>query len=335
MRILVVGSGAMGSLIGAGLIEAGADVALLDRGEQLSALRSNGLRLVDSKGRARQLIPVTVVEDPTEVEPADFVIVAVKAHQIRHALDLITAALAGDAALVTMQNGIPWWYFQRYTGPFAGQELRSVDSDGALTRAIDPRRIIGCVAYPAAELLEPGLVHHIEGDRFPVGTLDGQPSPRCHEFSMLLERAGFRAPVIRDLRAEVWLKAWGNLAFNPVSALTGMTMAEICGTPSTRRLIMRMMTEAEDIARRLGVSLRVPLEKRLDGAKRVGHHRTSMLQDRDAGRPLEIDAILGSVIELGELVGARTDTLRAVFDLAKAIDPGAPRTAHCGDLESC
>ena len=322
MRVLIFGSGAIGSLMGAGLIEAGADVALLDRGEQFSALRARGLRLIDSRGRARQLNPVTAVSEPREFGRADLIVLAVKAHQIRSALDLLEAALIGDTTLLTLQNGIPWWYFQRHSGRYAGHVLRAVDDDGELTRRIDSRRIVGCIAYPAAELMEPGVVRQVEGDRFPIGELDGQASPRCQAISGLLERAGFKAPVLPDLRAEIWLKAWGNLALNPISAVTGMTMAEICRAPETRGLVIRMMTEAEDIARRLGVSLRLPLEKRLAGAERVGHHKTSMLQDREAGRSLEIGAILGTVIELGELVGTRTETLRAVFDLTRAVDPG-------------
>jgi 2-dehydropantoate 2-reductase len=321
MRVLIFGSGAIGSVIGAGLIEAGADVALLDRGEQLAALRERGLRLVDSRGVAREVAPVTAVRDPTEFGRADLVVLALKAHQIRPALDLIEAALTEHTTLLTLQNGIPWWYFQGYSGPYAGCTLRSVDPDGELTRRIDSRRIVGCIAYPAASLVEPGVVRHVEGDRFPIGELDGQRSPRCEAIGALLERAGFKAPVLQDVRAEIWLKAWGNLAFNPVSALTGMTMAGICRTPATRELVVRMMTEAEDIARRLGVSLRVSIDKRLAGAERVGQHKTSMLQDREAGRPLEIDAVLGAVIELAGVVGARVETLRTVYDLTRAVDP--------------
>jgi 2-dehydropantoate 2-reductase len=322
MRVLVLGSGAIGGLIGAGLIDAGAEVALLDRGPQYSALRAAGLRVLDRAGRVRTLSPVRVVREPRQFGHADLVILAVKAYQIRPALAAIETALATGGTLLTLQNGIPWWYFQCLEGVHGGRVLRSVDADGALASRIDPRRIVGCIAYPAAELVEPGVVRHVEGDRFPIGELDGSKSARCAGIRAVLERAGFKAPVLDDVRGEIWVKVWGTLAFNPISALTGLTMAEICRTERTRGLAVRMMTEAQEIATRLGVSLRVPLEKRLSGAERVGHHKTSMLQDLEAARPLEIDAILGSVIELGELAGAPVETMRAVLDLASAIDPG-------------
>jgi 2-dehydropantoate 2-reductase len=329
MRVLVFGSGAIGGVMAAGLIDAGADVALLDRGPQYSALKAGGLRVIDREGRTRTFSSMRVVREPREFGPADLVVLAVKAYQIRPALAAIETALAGGATLLTLQNGLPWWYFQGLPGVHAGRVLEAVDGDGSLAGRIDPRRIVGCIAYPAAELVEPGVVRHVEGDRFPVGELDGSRSTRCDEIRALLESAGFKSPLLDDLRGEIWVKAWGTLAFNPISALTGMTMAEICRTPPTRALAVRMMTEAQEIATRLGVSLRVPLEKRLVGAERVGHHKTSMLQDLEARRPLEIDAILGSVVEIGELAGAPVDTLRAVLDLTRAIDPSlrhAPAT---------
>ena len=322
MRVLVFGSGAIGGLVGAGLIDAGADVALLDRGSQYSALKSGGLRLVDREGRVRTLTSMRVVREPSEFPHMELVILAVKAHQIAPALVALKKAVADGATLLTLQNGIPWWYFQRTDGEFAGRALQAVDRDGVLASGIDARQIVGCIAYPAVELVEPGLVRHVEGDRFPIGEMDGSRSARCADISELLERAGFKSPVLDDVRSEIWVKAWGTLAFNPVSALTGMTMAEICRSPDARALVVRMMTEAREIATRLGVTMRVPLEKRLLGAERVGHHKTSMLQDLEAGRPLEIEAILGAVVELGELVGAQADTLRSVLELTRAIDPG-------------
>jgi 2-dehydropantoate 2-reductase len=330
MRVLVFGSGAIGSLIGAGLIDAGADVALLDRGSQYSALRSAGLRLVDREGRMRTLTSMRVVREPGEFPHAGLVILAVKAHQIAPALSALENAVAGGATLLTLQNGIPWWYFLRAGGEFAGRKLRSVDHDGVLANRIDARRIVGCIAYPAVEIVEPGVVRHVEGNRFPIGELDGSRSPRCTAISALLERAGFRSPVLEDVRSEIWVKAWGTLAFNPVSALTGMTMAEICRSPDTRALVVRMMTESQEIAARLGVKMRVPLEKRLLGAERVGEHKTSMLLDLEAGRPLEIEAILGAIVELGELVGARAETARSVLELTRAIDPGRKARAAAG-----
>lgn len=322
MRVLVFGCGAVGSLLGAGLVDAGADVALLDRGEQFSALSTQGLRLISPAGDMRHVTQFKAVTDPREFGRADLVVLAVKAHQIRPSLDLLEHALGQETALLTVQNGIPWWYFQRHPGGHADRVLRSVDGDGQLAGRIDPARVIACVAYPAAEVTEPGVVRHVEGHRFPIGELDGERSARCQAIAALLERGGFKVPVISDMRNEIWLKAWGNLAFNPVSALTGMTMSEICRQPATRALVVRMMTEAAEIASRLGVPMRIPLEKRLSGAERVGHHKTSMLQDLHAGRPLEIDAILGVILELGGIVDAPVETLRTVHELAMAIDPG-------------
>lgn len=325
MRVLVFGTGAIGGLVAAALIDAGAEVALLDRGPQFKALQDSGLRVIGRDGGVRTWSPVSVVSTPQEFGCADLVVLGVKAHQIRPALDAVDAALADGASLLTLQNGIPWWYFQRFSGAHAGHVLRAADTDGALAGRIDPRRIVGCVAYPAAEIVEPGVIRHVEGIRFPVGELDGTRSARCEAISTLFEQAGFKSPVLDDVRSEIWLKSWGNLAFNPVSVLTGMTMAEICRSPETRSLVIRMMTEAEDVASRLGITMRVPLEQRLNGAERVGQHKTSMLQDLEARRSLEIDAILGSVIELGELVGVRVDTLRDVLERTRAVDPGRSR----------
>ena len=323
MRTLIFGSGAIGGLLGAHLIRAGAEVGLFDRGRQLTALQSHGLRLLDTEGELHSFDPAAVVAHPRDFGPVDVVILAVKAHQIRPALDLLEVALSGDTVLLTTQNGIPWWYFQRSSGPFADHVLRSVDPDGELAHRIGAERIVGCIAYPAATVVEPGVIRHVEGHRFPIGELDGSDSDRCKTISEWLVRAGFKAPILEDVRSEIWLKAWGNLAFNPVSALTGLTMAEICRTPPTRDLVSRMMTEAADVAAQLGITFRVPLEKRLAGAERVGHHKTSMLQDLESGQPLEIEAILGSILELGVMVGVRTDTLRAVCDLTRAMDPGS------------
>lgn len=333
MRVLVLGTGAIGGLVAAGLIDAGADVALLDRGRQYRALKEGGLRLISRDGRLRTFSLMPVVRDPREFGRADLVVLGVKAHQIRPALGILEASLADGATMLALQNGIPWWYFQRYTGAHAGRVLHSSDADGALAGRIDARSIVGCIAYPAAELVEPGVVRHVEGDRFPVGELDGTQSDRCQAISALLGLAGFKSLVLGDIRSEIWLKSWGNLAFNPVSALTRMTMVEICRSPQARSLVIRMMTEAQEVAGRLGVSMRVSLAKRLAGAERVGHHKTSMLQDLEAGQPLEIDALLGSVIELGELVGAPVDTLRAVLELTMAIDPGRRVTSLSDSMQ--
>ena len=325
MRILVFGAGAIGGLVGARMLSAGLEVAFHDLAPVLEALRRDGLSLTEPDGTVLRLAPACIATGLDGYGPGDVVLLAVKAQQIGGALDDLARALRGGATLVTLQNGLPWWHFQCARGPHTGRPLRSLDPTGAIGAAVDPQRILGCVAYPAAEVLAPGQVKRIEGDRFPVGEPAGGASARAAAVADAFVRAGFKSPVLDDVRAEIWLKAWGNLAFNPVSALTGMTMAQICGFAPTRELVTRMMLEAQEIAGRLGISFRVPLQRRLEGAGKVGAHKTSMLQDREAGRALEIDAILGAVIELGRLTGAATGCLEAVYALTRAIDPGAGR----------
>ncbi len=323
MRTLIFGSGSIGCLLGARLQASGSAVTFHDDEATLVALRKSGLTLLAREGSDIHLPGPEIDTEPARLGPGDVVILAVKAHQIQGALDDIEHVLRGGATLLTLQNGLPWWYFHGSGGRHAGHPLRIVDPDGAIASRIDPARIVGCVAYPAAETLAPGRVRHVEGERFPVGELDGSASARAQAISGAFTRAGFKSPVLADIRSEIWLKAWGNLAFNPVSALTRMTMAQICRFEPTRVLVTSMMLEAQEIAGRLGVAFRVPLQKRLDGAALVGAHKTSMLQDLEAGRALELDAILGAVIELGGLTGTPTPTLAAVYALTRAIDPGA------------
>jgi len=220
---------------------------------------------------------------------------------------------------VTMQNGIPWWYFQRHGGTYEGTPVRSADPDGSISRLIDPARLIGCVVYPACELLAPGVVRHVEGDRFPVGELDGSHSERVTRVSDCFVNAGFKAPVLDDIRAEIWLKLWGNLTFNPISALSRSTLADICQYPPTRELAASMMSEAQAIAEKLGITFRVGLEKRIAGAEKVGRHKTSMLVDVEAGRTPEIDALVGSVVELGRLTHTQTPHIDAVYAITKLL----------------
>jgi len=238
---------------------------------------------------------------------------------------------------VTMQNGIPYWYFHRHGGELAGSIVRSVDPGGLIGRRIPPQRVIGCVVYPAAELVEPGVVRHIEGERFPVGELDGRTTERVTRVSQCLTHAGFKAPVLMDIRSEIWLKLWGNLTFNPISALTRSTLVDICQFPATRQLATAMMTEAAAIAHKLGISFRVELERRIAGAERVGKHKTSMLQDVEAGRAPELEALVGSVVELGRLTRTNTPHIDAVYGLTHLLartlaearagaQPGAVRT---------
>jgi 2-dehydropantoate 2-reductase len=243
------------------------------------------------------------------------VIIAVKAHQVEAIAADVPKLLGPETVVVPMQNGIPYWYFHRHGGELAGRRIAHVDPHGLIAASIPPERVIGCVVYPAAELTAPGVVKVIEGDRLPVGEPDGSGSSRVARVSECLTRAGFRAPVIADIRAEIWLKLWGNLTFNPVSALTRATLVDICQDPGTRELAVAMMTEAQNVANRLGITLRVPIEKRIAGAEKVGRHKTSMLQDVEAGRTLELDALLGAVVELGHLTQTPTPHLDAVYAL--------------------
>lgn len=315
MKVCIAGCGAIGGLLAARLATTGAELTVLDRGVRLAALRERGLRLQDARQGTVAVSGLEVTETLAGRGPFDVVFLAVKAHEISAMAATLTAAVGASTTLVTLQNGIPWWYFQRHGGPLEGTVLESTDPGGQLAALIDPARIIGCVAYPAAEVPEPGVVRHIEGSRFPLGELDGSDSRRARQLAALLEAAGLKSPVLDDIRGELWLKAWGNLAFNPISALTHGTMAEIARHPHTRAYTVELMTEAAQVAEGLGIRFRVPLEKRLAGAERVGGHRTSMLQDVLDGRPLELDAILGAVIEMATLVGVEAPNLRALYAL--------------------
>jgi 2-dehydropantoate 2-reductase len=239
--------------------------------------------------------------------------------------------LGPETAVVTMQNGIPWWYFQRLGGEYEGREVRSADPDGSIARVVDPARIIGSVVYPAANLVAPGVVHVVEGKRFTLGELDGSESPRIKAISESMTKAGLKAPITNDIRGEIWLKLWGNLSFNPISALTGATLVDLVRYPLTRELCIAMMREAETIANKLGVTFRVRIDRRIAGAEKVGAHKTSMLQDLEAGKPLELDALVGSVVELGRLTNTPTPHIDAVYAcaslLAKTVSEHGSRAA--------
>jgi 2-dehydropantoate 2-reductase len=308
-------------VLGARLAVSGSDVTFIDLPARLDALRADGLRVIDADGSVLHLASPQLAHCG-EVLRTDVVILAVKAQDIAASVPAVTALLNEDTAVVTIQNGIPWWYFQRYEGPLAGTRLHSLDPLGAITAAIDPRRIIGCIAYPAATLHPDGTVEHVEGQRFPIGELDGATTPRAQALAAALATAGFKAPVLQDIRAETWLKAWGNLSFNPVSVLTGATMAEICQFAGTRAVVAAMMKEAQQIAEGLGLRMRVTLEQRLAGAEKVGQHKTSMLQDLERRRPLELDALVGSVLEIGGLLGIDTPVIRHVYALVALLDLG-------------
>ena len=315
MKIAIVGCGAIGGYVGAKLALAGEAVTLIERGATLEAVRGRGITLHMSDGRTLVADNLTATSDYAGAGAQDLVILAVKAHQLEAVARGVPELFGRDTVVVTMQNGIPYWYFHRHGGALAGSIVRSVDPEGVISRLIPAERVLGCVVYPATELLAPGVVKHIEGDRFPLGELDGSVSERAQRVSECFTRAGFKSPVLDNIRAEIWLKLWGNLTFNPISALTRSTLIEICQFQPTRDLATTMMTEAQSVAEKLGIRFRVPLERRIAGAEKVGRHKTSMLQDVEAGRTPELDALLGSVVELGRLTHTPTPHIDTVYGL--------------------
>jgi 2-dehydropantoate 2-reductase len=319
-RICVVGTGAIGGLVGIRLAASGHDVTFVDKGERLEAMVETGLRLDLASGESIVLDSVKATGNPSEVEPQDVVFLGVKAHQIPEVAPHLPALLGPETMVVSLQNGLPWWYFQRHGGAFEGQRIQALDPDGIIEKYVDPERVIGCVAYPAATVPEPGVIKHVEGNRFPVGELDGTESARCQMLFDLLTSAGFKSRVISDVRAEIWLKAWGTMSLNPLSALTHATMEEICRLPETRDLVVAIMTEAQTVAEKLGITFRVPIERRVAGAERVGSHKTSMLQDVEAGEELELDALMASVIELGRLTSTPTPFLESIYAATKLLE---------------
>jgi 2-dehydropantoate 2-reductase len=328
LKIAIVGVGAIGGFIGARLAHAGEDVTFIARGKNLEALKTNGIRLSMGDGSEVAVPKVKATADYAEAGPQDLVILAMKAHQVEAVAADVTRLFGPQTMVVPMQNGIPFWYFHRHGGALEGSQVHSVDPTGLIGKSISGDRIIGCVVYPATELLSPGVIKHVEGDRFPVGELDGSSSERVDRVSQCFIRGGLKAPVLSDIRAEIWLKLWGNMTFNPISALARGTLAGICQYPPTRALAHSMMTEAQSIANKLGITFRVPIEKRIAGAEKVGHHKTSMLQDVEASRPLETEALLGSVIELGRLTETPTPHLDTVYALAKLLEKSLQESAQ-------
>jgi len=318
MRIAIVGAGAIGGFLAARLAAAGTAVTLVARNAQYAALTRDGLTLIERDGR-RATHRVPVAERLSAAGPQDAVVIAVKATQVEPLVPEL-ATLDPSTTLVPMQNGIPWWYFQRHGGAHDGRHVESVDPGGVLASRLDPHRIVGCVVYPACELAAPGVVRHVEGERFALGELDGQATERVNTLSGIMTLAGLKAPVLPDIRAEIWLKLWGNLAFNPLSALTRARLDRICAEPLTRALAAGMMAEAQEVASLLGIMFRVPLERRIEGAARVGAHKTSMLQDIESGRATEVDALLGSVIELARLTGTAVPRLESIYACTRLLD---------------
>jgi len=319
MKICVVGAGAIGGLMGAKLALAGEDVTLIARGAHLEAIRQNGLKLIEEDGTEHVARQVKATSRLSEAGAQDIVILALKAHQVEPIAKELPALFGPDTIVVTTQNGIPWWYFQKHGGEFEGRRVETVDPSGTLMASVEVERILGCVVFPAAEIVSPGVVRVIEGNRFPVGELDGSESERVKMVTALFTKAGFKSPVLKNVRGEIWLKLWGNLSFNPISALTHSTLVDICQFPLTRQLAADMMTEAQTIANKLGIEFRVSLEKRIAGAENVGKHKTSMLQDIEIGRAIEIDALVGAVVELGRLTQTPTPHIDAVYACVKLL----------------
>ena len=319
MKIAIVGAGGIGGYVGVKLALAGEDVTFMVRGKNLAAIRQRGMKLVLKDGCEQIAAQVRASDDYLASGPQDVVVLALKANQVEAVALDVPRLFGPDTVVVTMQNGIPYWYFHNHGGVLQGRSLDSVDPGGNIFRHISPERVLGCVVYPASELVAPGVVQHIEGDRFPLGELDGASSERVQRVSRCFINAGFKAPVVDNIRAEIWLKLWGNLTFNPISSLSHATLEDICLYPPTRELAASMMREAQQVANRLGIEFRVTLEKRIEGAQKVGRHKTSMLQDVEAGRAPEIDALVGSVIELGRLTQTPTPHMETAFALVKLL----------------
>jgi ketopantoate reductase len=319
MKVCVVGAGAIGGLIASRLHLAGENVSVIERGSHLLAIKNKGLHLRWNDGRVYKA-EVEAHERAADAGKQDLVVLGVKTYDLDRVAEDIGELLGPDTMVLTLQNGIPWWYFQKEGGRLDGTRLQSVDPSGILSDAIDADRIIGCVAYPAASLAAPGVVRHVEGDRFPVGELDGRETERARRISDAFVTAGLKSRVITDIRAELWLKALGNLTFNSISALSLATMAAICRFPESRQLAVAMMSEANAIAAKLGITLRHTIEERMQGAEKVGEHKTSMLQDLEARRPLETEALLGSILELGRLTNTPTPLIGAVYGLLKLLE---------------
>ena len=319
MRVCVVGAGAIGGLIAAKLALAGNTVTVIDLGPHLAAIKQNGLKLEWHDGKV-ETTKVKAVDKAAEAGKQDLVILAVKAHYLDQAARDIDALLGPHTTIMTVQNGLPWWYFQKLGGKYDNKKLQTLDPTGVLTQKIDANRLIGCIVYPAAAVTAPGVIHHVEGDRFPLGELDGRETERAKRLHDVFVKAGLQSRVLKDIRSEIWLKAWGNLSFNPISALTHATLVDICRFPETRHLAAKMMEEAQAIAQKLGVTFRVSIEKRIAGAESVGAHKTSMLQDVEAGRSLETEALIGSVLEMARLTETPAPAIEAVYACVKLLN---------------
>jgi len=315
VKICIYGAGAIGTYLGVELALAGEDVTLIARGPHLEAMRRDGATLLI--GGERHVATIRCTDDPAEAGVHDVVFLGMKAHGVPSIVDRLGPLLGPATAVVTAQNGVPWWYFHGLDGPLAGTRIESVDPGGTIWDTIGPERALGSVVYPSCEIVEPGVVRHIDGRRFMLGEPDGSKSARVVALSRALTTAGFRAPVRRRIRDDIWLKLWGNCSFNPVSVLTLATLDEMAAVPDVRQVIRQIMIEAREVAASLGVQFKVDVETRIGWGGDVGAHKTSMLQDLERGRPMEIDALVAAVAELGRLVGVPTPTLDVVLALVR------------------
>ena len=315
MKICIFGAGAIGGYMGVKLAQVGADVSLVARGPHLKAMKKDGLRLIEEGNDTT--VPVTASENPEDLGIQDYVVITLKAHSVPLIVNKMEPLINKKTTIVSGVNGIPWWYFHKIDGEFEGTRVNSVDPGNVQWDAFGPDKVLGCVVYPAAEVIEPGVIKHIEGNRFSLGEPDGSKSDRALKLSKALTAAGIKAPVRPKLRDEIWVKLWGNLSFNPISALTHATLDVLCTDVGTRDVARKMMIEAQSIAEKLGVKFPIDVERRIDGGAAVGAHRTSMLQDLDQGRPMEIDALVTSVQELGRITKTPTPTIDVVLSLIK------------------
>ena len=314
MKICIFGAGAIGGYMAVKLVQAGVDVSIVARGPHLAAIQSRGLTLIE-EGADPVTVQVRASANAADLGVQDYVIVTLKAHSVPPVVGAMQPLIGPDTTIVSGVNGVPWWYFHKIGGPLEGTRLHSVDPGDVQWNGFGPDRVLGCVVYPAAEVSEPGTIHHIEGNRFSLGEPDGSKSDRATALSQALQAAGLKAPVRPRLRDEIWVKLWGNLSFNPISALTHATLDVLCTDPGTRDVARRMMIEAQAVAEKLGVSFPIDVDRRIEGGAAVGAHRTSMLQDLDAGRPMEIDALVASVQELGRITETPTPTIDTVLAL--------------------
>ncbi|ERL97383.1 ketopantoate reductase [Rhodobacteraceae bacterium HIMB11] len=315
MKVCIFGAGAIGGYMGVKLANAGADVSLVARGPHLAAMQEKGLTLIE-EGETTT-VPVTASDDPAALGVQDYVIVTLKAHSVPPVVSKMAPLIGPNTTIVSGVNGVPWWYFHKLEGAHEGTRLDSVDPGNVQWDGFGPDRVLGCVVYPAAEVIEPGVIKHIEGNRFSLGEPDGSKSERAQALSKILANAGLKSPVRPKLRDEIWVKLWGNLSFNPISALTHATLDVLCTDEGTRAVARNMMVEAQEIAERLGVKFPIDVDRRIAGGAAVGAHRTSMLQDLDQGRPMEIDALVASVQELGRVTGVPTPTIDTVLGLIR------------------